>query len=145
MVYATRRALAPPLLLVLSIVVTGCGWNDSPARTTKAVTAQDVVGTWKYFTYDRKTSITIAMAPDGTLNQTITPPMGSKMTASGTWELQGSLLLLKLPLLMDVNNSWKPHEAIWLLIDSKLNTGHLALAGGVFNDPDCYSEFVRLP
>jgi hypothetical protein len=42
-------------------------------------------------------------------------------------------------------DSWKPDTAVFMVIDSRKRPGSLAVFGGTFNDPDVYSELIRVP
>jgi hypothetical protein len=123
---------------------TNRGWSNEPEATNRPVAVSDLVGTWRYFTTDQKTTIDITLHADGSFSQEVTPPTGQKLQASGKWDLQRNLILMESPLML-WDNSWRPGTAVFMVIDSQKKPGTLAVFGGTFNDPDVYSELIRVP
>ena len=63
-----------------------CGYIGRPPRTNKAVSSDEIVGTWRY--YDSL----ITLNDDGSFDQTIAPGCP---TTHGTWRLEGADLHMR--------------------------------------------------
>lgn len=67
----------------------------TPGPTAKAVTARDVVGTWRFYVDAAGQTVDIVFREDGTFDQTVTHNrQGSHACPGGTWKLDGSYVEL---------------------------------------------------
>lgn len=108
--------------------------------TTGPVSADDVVGRWRFYLDAVSKTVALEFKPDGTYAQTIIPNQGGLVECpGGTWRLDGSTVKLTDYTTAQEHSS---ESRSWWLVDT---AGGPALFGGDGSDPESFFLITRGP
>ena len=134
-------------IVLIAVLVGGCGFAALPQPTSKTVKPKDIAGTWQYTADYEKSKIILEVKADGTFSQSVTPTGTTNIsTHSGIWKLDKRNHLTFTSVLTHEGYSeepgWNTEEAHWWVTDG-IET-KLAIFGGTHPDPDSWQEFKKL-
>lgn len=143
-------------ILLLSIILLGCGQAFLPQPTKKTVSASDIIGIWQYEINPgfwkglpkNDGIIKIEFVSDGTFQQEIIIQGTSQpIIQKGRWEINGAYINLT-EVLMEASYQdkiqWEPASDSWWIIDSQQENTPFSIFGGTSFDPDQSQEFKKL-
>ena len=134
-------------IVLLALILGGCGHAFLPTPTEKKVAPADAVGTWQYPAHFGETTITIEIRADGTFHQVVKLAGNSEpLQQDGTWKLDGADIDLDKVLInegLSDQEGWVAEPASWYFVESS-GKPPLVIFGGTHPDPDSWQEFKKL-
>lgn len=141
-------------LALVPLLLAGCPapHGKHPAPPPRAVTAEDVIGAWRYAGLPEEEGesgwiITVEFARDGTFRQTLVPPrMRNLIVQTGSWRVEGTALKLDPLIVWDeaADGHWARRPQAWPMVPSAQRPGALAIHGGLAADHSLDRELERI-